>query len=64
MATKTADVTELTEELELTRAIGLAAVRRVQGVAWANYDLAEAIKKYTEWRKAKGLPTELWEVPE
>ncbi len=64
MATKTADVTDLTEELELTRAIAMTAVRRVQGVAWANYDLSEAIKKYTEWRKAKGLPTELWEVPE
>jgi hypothetical protein len=54
----------MVEELNLTRAIGLAAVRRVQGVAWANHDLADAIRVYTEWRKAKGLATELWEVPE
>jgi hypothetical protein len=54
----------MVEELNLTRAIGLAAVRRVQGVAWANHDLADAIRIYTEWRKAKGLATELWEMPE
>jgi hypothetical protein len=52
------------QELELTRAVALAAVRRVQGVAWANHDLGEALRRYVEWRAANGLPTDVWEVPE
>jgi hypothetical protein len=63
MASK-AEATVETQELELTRAVALAAVRRVQGVAWANHDLAEALRRYVEWRQANGLPTDVWEVPE
>lgn len=54
----------LAEELELTRAVALAAVRRVQGVAWANHELADSVGKYVNWRREHGLPVDIWEVPE
>lgn len=54
----------LREELELTRKVALAAVKRVQGVAWANYELAETLGEYVKWRREHGLPVDIWEVPE
>lgn len=67
MTTKTAaepDTKLMAEELELTRAVALASMRRIQGVAWANHEVADTLERYVNWRREHGLPVDIWEVPE